>query len=45
MVLLKTSVKCPNSTIRLIRAKLAITPGNIFVEIKACNDSRLLNAH
>ena len=28
-----SGIKCPNSTIRIIRAKLAVIPGNCFDKI------------
>ena len=39
-----SEIKCPNFTIIILRAKLAVIPGNIFCQNTAWNASRLLNA-
>ena len=39
-----SGIKCPNFTIIILRAKLAIKPGNIFCQNTAWNASLLLNA-
>ena len=39
-----SGIKCSNSTIRNIRAKISVIPANIFCQNTAWNDSQLLNA-